>query len=431
MPTEVIALPGSIAGRGAPPRGGEPGLPDADRPSVARLPSPARRIRTERLIAAGRTALAAVSLLALAIDPSDPAVRAGTVETLVAAYLAYALLALLTAWVAAGRLLRLGIALQAVDLAVASGLVALGGGSESPFFGYLVFALVTAALRWPRPGVLWTAVAALAVLAGLGLSRGVVPTDPHFAPGGRFILAAGCLAAVAVLIASLDTRGWEPRELVRQAQEAAVTQERVRLARDLHDGVMQSLGGAALRLETARRLLARDPAAAERLLVEVQDLLAFEQKELRSILRAPGLRGLDGPVRGEELETRLEELSRRIEQSWELAVRLSVDLLGTAISPSLAHEIDHIVHEALVNAVRHGGAAAAEVVVGLDGTAVRITVRDDGRGFPFRGDYDFATLKALKIGPVTLKQRIAEAGGTLRIRSTEAGAHLEIGLPLR
>ena len=67
---------------------------------------------------------------------------------------------------------------------------------------------------------------------------------------------------------------------------------------------------------------------------------------------------------------------------------------------------------------------------------VRVSRRGHQRG-PQRGHKEQrgssaeATLKALKIGPVTLKQRIAEAGGTLRIRSTEAGAHLEIGLPLR
>ena len=61
---------------------------------------------------------------------------------------------------------------------------------------------------------------------------------------------------------------------------------------------------------------------------------------------------------------------------------------------------------------------------------VRITVADNGRGFPFRGDYDHAALTALRLGPVTLKERVAALGGTLAIASTESGARLEIALPL-
>lgn len=394
------------------------------------LTPPGRRIRTERLIAGGRVALAAFSVLALALDPSEPAARAGSAGAVVAAYLAYALLVLSASWLAGVALVRVRVAIHAVDLAVACLLMALTEGSDSPFFVYFVVALVAAALRWPWPGILWTAAVALASLLGFGLYAAALPAAPSFELD-RLILRSGYLAVLAVLLGSLGPHELEQLALARQAHEAAVAEERVRLARDLHDGVIQSLGGAALRLEAARRLLARDPAAADELLVETQDLLASEQQDLRSFIRAPALRGPEARSSVQELEARLEELRRRIEQYWGLAVNLAVDLEEAAISPSLAHEIDRIVHEALVNAARHGRASAAEVAVGLDGTGIAIAVADDGHGFGFRGDYDFAALKARKIGPVTLKQRIAAAGGSLRINSSEAGARLDIHLPLQ
>ena len=394
------------------------------------LTPPRRRIRTERLIAGGRVALAAFSLLALALDASAPAARAGSAKILVAAYLAYALLVLAAAWRAGAPLVRLRVAIHAVDLAVACLLMALTEGSNSPFFVYFVVALVAAALRWPWPGILWTAAAALASLLGLGLYAAAVPAEPELELD-RLVLRGGYLAVVAALLGALGPHELEQLVLARRAHEAAAAEERERLARDLHDGVIQSLGGAALRLEAARRLLARDPAAAETLLAETQDLLAFEQQDLRSFLRASAPRGPDGQAPERELEARLEELRRRIEQYWGLTVDLAVDLRAAAISPSLAHEIDRVVHEALVNAARHGQASAAEVAVTLDGAGVAIAVADDGRGFAFRGDYDFEALKARKLGPVTLKQRIAAAGGSLRIHSSEAGARLDIRLPLR
>jgi signal transduction histidine kinase len=217
---------------------------------------------------------------------------------------------------------------------------------------------------------------------------------------------------------------------VRRLREAAASEERVRLARDLHDGVMQSLGGAALRLETARRLVTEDPRAAEELMVEIEDLLIAEQQDLRGFVRdpAPGWREPqdgDGP-----LAARLDDLCRRIERNWGLAVELTVDLPEAGLPAALAHEVDRILREALVNAAKHGRAAGVKVEVVAESDWVRITVADDGHGFPFRGDYDFEALRELKLGPVTLKQRVAAAGGSLRIRSGPSGARLDVRLPL-
>jgi len=61
---------------------------------------------------------------------------------------------------------------------------------------------------------------------------------------------------------------------------------------------------------------------------------------------------------------------------------------------------------------------------------VRILVADNGCGFSFRGCYDHAKLTEMKLGPVSLKGRIASLGGSLAIDSTDAGARLDIRLPL-
>jgi signal transduction histidine kinase len=68
--------------------------------------------------------------------------------------------------------------------------------------------------------------------------------------------------------------------------------------------------------------------------------------------------------------------------------------------------------------------------VAVQQNQVRIRVTDDGRGFRFRGHYDQAALTDMKLGPVTLKERIAVLHGSLAIDSDESGAGLEITLPL-
>lgn len=218
--------------------------------------------------------------------------------------------------------------------------------------------------------------------------------------------------------------------LIRRQQAAAATAERVRLARELHDGVIQSLGGAALQLEVARRRLADAPDSAERLLVEVQGLLAAEQEDLRAFVRDPGPRlGGAGDVEV-PLRRRLDEVAGRVARLRPLAVEIRVEPESAQVRAALAHEVDRIVQEALVNAARHGQAKSAVVAVRLDGTGLGITIADDGHGFAFTGDYDFAALQERRMGPVTLKQRVAAAGGELAIRSSAAGARLEIRLPL-
>jgi two-component system NarL family sensor kinase len=127
---------------------------------------------------------------------------------------------------------------------------------------------------------------------------------------------------------------------------------------------------------------------------------------------------------------RLEAVSKQIERQWGLRVELSMKLPEPQIPTALAHEIYYIVHEALVNAARHAHASTVRTELGSQDDHVRITVTDDGRGFPFRGCYDLSALISLQLGPTTLRDRIASLGGSLLLDSTPAGAHLDILLPL-
>ena len=220
------------------------------------------------------------------------------------------------------------------------------------------------------------------------------------------------------------------RFFLERLQHGAASNERVRLARDLHDGLLQSLTASALQLETAHRLMETDPNAARQRIREIQRLIAAEQKDLRLHIRE-----LKPPLYHRlpedfELAMRLEDLAERIRQQWNLTVKIDTRPPAPRVTRNLAREIYFVVHEALINAVRHSGASSLSADLSFDGDRVYLTVIDDGHGFAFRGRYDQDQLLEMKRGPVTLRERIAALGGTLTIDSQETGARLEIVLPL-
>jgi signal transduction histidine kinase len=219
--------------------------------------------------------------------------------------------------------------------------------------------------------------------------------------------------------------------LLKQLLEAAATEERIRLARDLHDGLLQSLTGAALQMEAVRRMMETDPQAAQKHLVEIQQLIAAEQQDLRLHIRE--LKPSVPSFRKEDLglTSRLENLGERIKRHWGLQVDLSLSTHLAEIPSSLAQEIYFIVHESLINAARHANASKVRAELGVGGNRVNITVSDDGHGFPFRRRYDHSALTTSNIGPANLKERITSLGGSLVLNSSDSGTRLEITLPIR
>jgi signal transduction histidine kinase len=219
--------------------------------------------------------------------------------------------------------------------------------------------------------------------------------------------------------------------LLRRLGKGAALEERLRLARDIHDSLLQTAAGSALQLVAARRLLDRDPEAARQRLEEVQNQIEHGELEMRSFIRR--LRPI-GPNAGETppagLKDRLAELRRRLERQWEISIRLHVPENTSSWPGALADGVYRIVQEGVLNAARHADPSLISVDVMAEGETVTVRISDDGRGFPFRGTYDLDALNAMNQGPLTIKERVAELQGALELRSSETGTDLTIALPL-
>jgi signal transduction histidine kinase len=213
----------------------------------------------------------------------------------------------------------------------------------------------------------------------------------------------------------------------RQLQVASATEERIRLARDLHDGVLQSFTAVALRLEAIRTMLAlgRDDAPAE--LESLQHVLASEQRELRFLIQE--LQPAASTQAGIRLVDRLDALADRIEREWEMAVDLRVDLPSPP-ADRVSREVYLLVREGLMNSARHGCATTATVrLAGAANAALTLAISDDGHGFPFTGRYSAEDLVRMNVGPRTLRERVRALNGTLTLDSGPTGSSLRIELP--
>lgn len=233
------------------------------------------------------------------------------------------------------------------------------------------------------------------------------------------------------LVANVAASHMESMHLLGRLRDAAALEERVRVAHDLHDSLLQSQAGAALQLLAARRLLARDAATASRRLKDVQDQLERGELEMRCFIR--DLRPA-GTVRGErnrsDLTSRLEDLRRTVERQWEVRVQLDVPGPGVPVPPEVEDDVYRLAREALVNAARHSEASAIGVSLDVAADEVRLQVVDDGRGFPFHGTYDLAALNTMDEGPLTLRERVAQLAGTLTLASMHTGTTVRMTIPV-
>jgi signal transduction histidine kinase len=214
---------------------------------------------------------------------------------------------------------------------------------------------------------------------------------------------------------------------IQQVRQNASAEERLRISRDLHDGIVQSLSGVGLQLQAIRGQIATQPAILEKL-THVQRVIEHDQRELRAILRE--LRPHDARDGGTIIEDELQRMRERFALEWGLEVE--VDTRANGRMPArIAHELCRIVNESLSNAARHGGATRAEVGVIATDRHARVRVADNGRGFAFVGRYDLDALEAAGSGPLTLKERVLSLEGSLVVESSRRGAVIEVDIPIR
>jgi signal transduction histidine kinase len=214
--------------------------------------------------------------------------------------------------------------------------------------------------------------------------------------------------------------------LLARLRSRATAMERGRIARELHDGVIQTLVGLELHVETLRRELDRSgsPVVAE--LAAIRETLRASTLNTRDLMQQ--LKPAD--VGFGDLPGQLESTADRFRRDTTILTTFVCDLDDVQISPRVGREILRIAQEALVNVRKHSGARHVVLRFEPVGDCWRLTVDDDGRGFEFAGRYSLDELDAARRGPVVIKERVRGLGGTLVVDSAPGrGTRLEVDVP--
>lgn len=209
---------------------------------------------------------------------------------------------------------------------------------------------------------------------------------------------------MAAAFAGQAALAWQLASTQRQMQELNVLTDRDRIARDLHDHVIQRLFAIGLAIQgTIPR--ARSSDIQQRLSNSVDDLQAVIQEIRTAIFDLHG-----GAASTTRLRQRLTEI---IDQFSNTEIRMSVQFIGplSVIEPGLADHAEAVVREAVSNAVRHSGATELVVVVRVEDDLC-LTISDNGCGM---------AESAATSGLVNLRTRAEEVGGELSISGAPSG----------
>ncbi len=308
--------------------------------------------------------------------------------------------------VGAGAREALGLVLPARQSA--SGIV-MASGKPLPVDDFGTDERVAAVAREHMP----LGPAVLVPLGAAGDVRGVLTAGRHT---GSSPLSPPAVEMLTTFAAQAGI-GLELAEHRKEAQRFAVFEDRDRIARDLHDLVIQRLFATGMSLQGSAGLIA-DAQAASRVRLAV-DALDETIKEIRAAIFTlqsrpqPGSTGVRAQVVA-VVEAMTETLG------FPPALRMD-ERLDVVVPDEVAGHLLAVLREALSNAVRHSGGSRISVAV-TAGSDLVLTVRDNGRGMG-------STTRRSGLG--NLSERAAQIGGALRVSAAEGGGtELEWRVPL-
>jgi signal transduction histidine kinase len=276
-----------------------------------------------------------------------------------------------------------------------------------------------------------------AAVAAIEVGALVAPGGPDWGATlpGLALAAVGWLAAEnaatrrAYINGVVERAAEREREREEQARRAS-TDERLRIARELHDVVAHAMSIIAIRSGVARMALQTRPQEAGEALGIIEDTSHQALQELRSIVGV--LRGAETGTTPAQREPApglagLEQLLAQIGEAG-VAVRLRVEGEPRRLSPGVDLSAYRIVQEALTNVVRHAAPATAELTLSYLPAEITIEVTDNGRSSPESSTGGQSTNGAGH-GLIGMRERVAVYGGRLQAEPTPTGFHVLACIP--
>jgi NarL family two-component system sensor histidine kinase LiaS len=210
---------------------------------------------------------------------------------------------------------------------------------------------------------------------------------------------------ISQLAERLNHMAEQLQQFLKRSQEIAVSEERNRLARDLHDSAKQEALAASFHLGTALTLFEHDPESAKSHLVEADNLVDSVRGELTDLiheLRPPSMNG-----------TRFDETLNEyiIEWAHQTGIEATLKVEGFFDLPlEIKQAIYRIMQEALANVTRHSSAEKVDVTMGFGENSVKFCLSDNGEGFDIQQQHD-------GMGLDSMRERVESLKGDFTIQS--------------
>ncbi|WP_026621208.1 signal transduction histidine kinase (plasmid) [Ensifer sp. WSM1721] len=236
--------------------------------------------------------------------------------------------------------------------------------------------------------------------------------------GRVFVINSSCRpdegSALTEIIATHLGSELERLALIQQTTEAARSEERMRLACDLHDSVLQNLTAARLKLKFVGEAADSDSKLQ---LAEVGKLILEQQQRIRQFVEEN--RAADIPVIN-SLEQTLSDFAGPLADQWNCQIEISISPPELAAPKWMVHEIKQLISEAAANAVRHGHATRLRISISQADCGLQFKLIDNGTGVPSQ---------AKSLRPSSLSTRVDRLGGNLTVFQATPGFGIHIIIP--
>ena len=290
----------------------------------------------------------------------------------------------------------------------------------------LLFMLSSQAFAWLRPPMALLLIAPLiAALITLQWRAGAVPAKI----GTEYLLGAGFSGMFSLVITSyfaqrnrLALANAALRAARERERELAAIAERVRIAREIHDGLGHQLTIIAVQLQAAEKLLARDPERVTALIANCRRATRAALDEVRrsvDIMRHPTL--ADHPI-----EDALRQLVQEFGHQAAAIVDFAHEGPTLPLAPEASATLYRVAQEGLTNAQKHAAGARIAVLLRHDPPLVRLTVRDTGGvAAPSHAE----VVPSGGLGLRGLRERVEQLGGVFAARPDGSGFVVEAVVP--
>jgi signal transduction histidine kinase len=379
--------------------------------------------KKERTLAWLRLGFSIVAILVVHLDPDKVSRLPGLYQLARYSFFSYSLLALLLAYrTVSSDSAKLGIFTTCLDLFFVS-LIDYAGGPGTPFFVYYLFPVITASSRYGTKGSVAVALIGVTIYGFMRFS----PLWDTTMELDTFVVRCIYLFALAYMFGFLSEFEKKQNQrlmaLNNTARDAAIYEERRRVAQELHDRLLQALASLGMRLEVCRKHLIGDPSGLTAELELMEKAAQDSMKEIRAFLEGKGNHNF---VSGTLLEKIKEEM-KFLRDGMGLRMVLENEPEELNIPLAIEKELYLVLREALLNVALHSNASEAILSLAIAEREVRGSLVDDGVGFSVE-----ALGRGNGYGLNSMEERIQKLGGRFFIASIPGrGTKISFVVPLQ